>query len=252
MRVDAPGQPAGQTRDSETPIGVLNEDLLIKEAKRRHRRRLAVLGGGALAVAWLISTAVALLSPTSSTPHRPPPPAHHPPPATSAPTTPTVPVSDPTCTSSQLAIDYTGPQGAAGQWLSSFAIADTSAQPCALRSGVTVEFFDAQGNDRIASTQIPADVALSPDATLPPPGQRAPPKEQLGVLMLGWPTIPNAVTQLTGGVGVQCPEPLFAPQAARITFVGLAPITVDSAPIPPNETICGSSVRIEFVDPEAS
>jgi hypothetical protein len=34
--------------------------------------------------------------------------------------------------------------------------------------------------------------------------------------------------------------------------VGLGSITVDNAPIPPNESICGSSVRIESVDPEAS
>src|SRR6202035_4184989 len=242
MKVEAPGQPAGQAGNSEAPSGLFNEDLLIKEAQRRHRRRLAVLGGGALVAAGLISTAVALLSSTPSTPFRPPPPAHAP--TTSAPTTPTVPVSDSTCTSSQLAIDYTGPQGAAGQWLSSFAIADTSAQPCALRSGVTVEFFDAQGNERIASTQIPADVALSPDAPLPLPGGSTPPKEQLGIVILGWPTIPNAVTQLTGGVGIECPEPLFSPQGAQITFVGLGSITVDNAPIPPNESICGSSVRI--------
>jgi len=143
----------------------------------------------------------------------------------------------------------------AGEIFATFAIADTSAQACALRSGVTVEFFDAQGNERIASTQVPADVALTPDAALPPLGQNAPPHEQLGELMLGYPTLPNAIIELTGGVGGQCPEPLFTPHVAQITFAGLQPITVEPLPggfgnpsLLEGWGICGSNIRIVSVD----
>ena len=240
---------------------LFNEQLLIKEAKRRHRRRLAIVGGSVLLIAGLVGAGAALLSSSPSTPHRSPPPTDHAPPApesSALPSTPAVPASDPTCTASQLAITYVKPGGAAGNWVSSFTIADTSAQPCALRSGVTVELFDASGNDRIASTQVPANVALSPNATLPPLYQAPSPKERLASISLMWPTIPNAVTQLTGGVGVQCPEPLFTPQSARITFAGLQPVTVHPVPsgnaglIPPNESICGSNVQIMYVDADAS
>jgi hypothetical protein len=254
MEVEAPEHPGGETGTSETPSGALNEDLLIKEAQRRHRRRLAVLGASVLVVASLVGTGVTLLSSTPSTPYRPPPPVHLPPPATSVPTSPALAASDPTCNASQLAIGYRGLGAGAGLEFSTFAIADTSAQPCALRSGVTVEFFDAQGNERIASTQVPADFALSPDAALPPLGQAPLSKEQLGEIIMGWPTLPNAITDLTGGVSGQCPEPLFTPQVAEITFAGLQPITVqplvggNEPPTPLVGSICGSNVRIEEAD----
>ncbi len=121
MKVEAPEHPAGEAGTSGTRGGrPFNEELLIKEAKRRHRRRLALLGTCVLVLAGLIGTGAALLSSTPTTPHRPPPRLHTPPPATSLPSNPAVPASDPTCTTPQLAIDYRGLGAGTGEILATF------------------------------------------------------------------------------------------------------------------------------------
>jgi hypothetical protein len=93
---------------------------------------------------------------------------------------------------------------------------------------------------------------MSAGATLPSmSGANPPPGEQLGSLVLAWPTLPNAIDELGGSYGpnAQCPQPLFIPMAARITFSGLQPVTVNqlsiAGPIPSSiGSICGNFVRI--------
>ena len=111
MKVEAPEHPAGEAGTSGTPGGrPFNEELLIKEAKRRHRRRLAPAGYMRPGARWPDRHwGSSPLVNSDDAPHRPPPPVcTQPPPATSLPSTPAVPASDPTCTTPQLAIDYRG------------------------------------------------------------------------------------------------------------------------------------------------
>ena len=145
-------------------------------------------------------------------------------------TTTAVPASEATCDAAQLGIQYTGSQGAAGNWTAGFWIADRSQTPCALRSSVTVDLIDRFGAERSASAPIPVAIPLSAVATLPSTsGANAPAGEQLASLVLAWPTLPDAIDELEGndgGPNAQCPQPLFTPVAPRITIGGEQPVTV--------------------------
>jgi hypothetical protein len=180
--------------------------------------------------------------------------------ATSPPTTTAtaVPVSEPTCDAAQLGIQYTGSQGATGNWTAGFWIADRSQSACALRSSVTVDLVDRFGAERSASAPLRSPIPLSADAILPStPGANPPPGERLGSLALAWPTLPNAIDQLTGsdgGPNAQCPQPLFTPVAAQIMFSGEQPVVVDQLSIEgavPSSvgSLCGNLVQIWGIDP---
>lgn len=179
--------------------------------------------------------------------------ASSPPTMISTTTTTVVPASEATCDAAQLVIQYTGSQGAAGNWTAGFWIADRSQTPCALRSSVTVDLVDRFGAERSAAAPLLAPIPLSAGATLPSTsGANPPPGEQLGALILLWPTLPNAITELTGsdgGPNPQCPQPLLTPVAARITFSGEHAVTVNqlsiTGPVPSSVgSICGNDLRI--------
>ena len=170
---------------------------------------------------------------------------------TSPPTTTTsmVPSTIPACTASQLNGQYRGSQGAAGNLVSSFWIANSAASPCALRSSVTVELLDSAGHTRTMSHAIDSPILLSAMGIIPPLGQNPAQGQMLASLIIGWPTVPNAVEAL-GGTGVQCPQPLLQAHMARITFDDAEPLIVEnltnsgpppSGSIPP---ICGSDVYV--------
>jgi hypothetical protein len=168
-------------------------------------------------------------------------------------TTTAVPASESTCDAAQLVIRYAGGQGATGNLTAGFRIADQSPTPCAIRSSVTVNLVDRFGAERSASAPLLAAIPLSAGATLPSSsGVNPPPGEQLGSLVLAWPTLPNAIDALTssdGGPDAQCPQPLFTPVVARITFGGEQPVTVNqlsiAGPGPSSVgSFCGNFVRI--------
>jgi hypothetical protein len=171
-------------------------------------------------------------------------------------TTTALPMSEPTCDAAQLRIQYTGSQGAAGFWTAGFWIADQSRTPCALRSSVTVDLVDRFGSERSASAPLWAPITLSASATLPSTSGANPyPGEQLGSLVLAWPTLPNAIDELGGrdGPNAQCPQPLFIPRVARITFSGLPTVTVNQLSIAGSisssvGSLCGNFVRIVEFD----
>jgi hypothetical protein len=171
-------------------------------------------------------------------------------------TTTAVSPSEPTCETAQLGIQYTGSQGATGFWTAGFWIADRSQTPCALRSSVTVDLIDRYGSERSASAPLRASIPLSAGATLPSTSGANPPAgEQLGSLVLAWPTLPNAIDELGGsdGPNALCPQPLFIPVVARVTFSGSGPVTVPqlsiAGPIPSSVgSICGNFVRIVELD----
>jgi hypothetical protein len=172
-------------------------------------------------------------------------------------TTTTVPASEATCNAGQLRIQYAGSQGATGNWTAGFWIADRSPTPCAIRSSITVDLVDQYGAVRSASAPLLAPIPLSASAMLPSTsGVNPPSREQLGSLVLAWPTLPDAIDALTGGDGgpnAQCPQPLFTPESARITFGGAQPVTVyqlsiaGSAPSSVG-SLCGNFVRIWGLD----
>jgi hypothetical protein len=167
-------------------------------------------------------------------------------------TTTAVPASEATCDAAQLRIQYTGSQGAPGIWTAGFWIADRSQTPCVIRSSVTVDLVDRFGTERSASASLWAPIALSAGATLPSTsGANPSPAEQLGSLVLAWPTLPNAIDGLTGsdGPNAQCPHRVFTPIAASITFGDQQPVTVNqlsiAGPVPSSVgSICGNFVRI--------
>ena len=160
-----------------------------------------------------------------------------------------MPASVPTCLASQLDVQYRGSQGGAGNWISAFWVANPSGTPCALRSSVTVELLDDQGNNRTATLAIGSPILLSAMGSMPPPGQDPAPGQLLADVALEWPTEANAVLGL-GGTGTRCPLPLFQPQSARVTFAGAQPVVVgqlsNAGPAPSGSvgSICGSDVRI--------
>jgi hypothetical protein len=179
--------------------------------------------------------------------------ATSPPTTFSTSTTTAVPASEITCDAARLGIQYTGGQGATGNWTAGFWIADRSQTPCALRSSVTLDLIDRFGAERSVSAPLRVAIPLSAGGTLPSTsGANPPPGEQLASLVLAWPTLPNAIDELTGGGGgpnAQCPLPLFTPVAARITFGGEQPVTVHqlsiAGPVPSSVgSICGNFVRI--------
>ena len=172
-------------------------------------------------------------------------------------TTTAVPASEAACDAAQLGIQYTGSQGATGNWTAGFWIADRSQSPCALRSSVTVDLVDRFGAERSASASLRAPIQLSAGATLPSTsGANPPPGEQLGSLVLAWPTLPNAIDELTGsdgGPNAQCPQPLFTPVAAQITLNGEQPVMVNQlsieGPVPSSiGSLCGDLVQIWHID----
>lgn len=173
-------------------------------------------------------------------------------------TTTAVPASVVTCDGAQLGIQYMGSQGATGNWTAGFWIADRSQIPCAIRTSVTVDLVDRLGAERSASARLLAPIPLSAGAMLPSTsGANPPPGEQLGSLVLAWPTLPDAIDALTGsdgGPNAQCPQPLFTPVAARIMFSGEQPVTVNqlsiAGPDPSSVgSLCGNFVRIWEFDP---
>lgn len=144
---------------------------------------------------------------------------------------------------------FRGSQGAAGNWVSGFWIANTATSPCALRSGVTVVLANSQGDTRTATATIETPILLSPKSTIPPFAQDPTKGESLAALSLAWLTVPNAVLQL-GGTGTQCPQPVFQAESVRITFTGAEPLIVTdltTSQPPPSGTIppiCGSDVFV--------
>lgn len=194
----------------------------------------------------------------SSGSHKTSAPPEHPPsttttttPPLSTTTTSTVPLSVPTCTQSQLAAQYDGFQGSTGFWFTGFVIANTASAPCALRSRVSVELLDGQGGTRTTSNAIYVPILLSAKGIIPPLGQNPAQGQLLAYLGLYWPTLPDAIDQL-GGSGDVCPQPIFQPEAAEVTFADTAPLMVDglSNPAPPgaDPAICGSFLRVSEMD----
>jgi hypothetical protein len=174
------------------------------------------------------------------------------PPTLATTTTTAVPASEASCNSAQLQIEYRGSQGATGNWASAFWIANRSSVPCAIRGSVTVDLIDRSGGERSASSPLLAPIPLSASASLPTTSaSNGPAGQQLGALVLFWPTLPNAIEELTGtdGPNSQCPQPLFTPVSARITFSGDQPLIVSplsgDGPIPGMGSLCGNFVRIE-------
>ena len=154
-----------------------------------------------------------------------------------------------TCTTSQLTAEYRGSQGAAGNWVSSFWIANIAAAPCALRSSVSVELLDSDGDTRTMSHTIDSPILLTAMGIIPPLGQDPAKGQSLASLIIGWPTVQDAVAAL-GGTGVECPQTLFQARTARITFDRSEPLIVErltNSEPPPSETvppICGSNVYV--------
>lgn len=164
-------------------------------------------------------------------------------------TTSAVPSSVVTCSAEQLAAEFRGSQGSAGNWFSTFWIANTAATPCAVRSGVAVVLTNGEGETRTATAAIGSPILLSPKGIIPPLGQDPTGGQSLANLTLGWPTVPNAVSQLTGGGGTQCPQPLFEAESALITFTGAQPLTVNQLTTSTGSvpSICGSDVRVSEI-----
>jgi hypothetical protein len=153
-----------------------------------------------------------------------------------------------------LEVQYRGSQGAAGNFVSSFWIANAAGTPCSLQTGVTIDLLDSAGNGLSAAASIESPLVLSAHSTMPSPAQDPAKGQVLGVLTVAWPTIANGALAL-GAAGGQCPQALFVPRSARITFAGVDPIVVDqltnSGLPPPNSipSICGSQLFIWQIGP---
>ncbi len=166
---------------------------------------------------------------------------------------PVVASSAPPCSASQLVAQYRGSQGEAGNWASSFWVANTSPIPCAMGSTVAVKLLGSGADSRTASHLVDSPIRLSANARIPPPGQNPQKGQTLAAVGVSWPTEPNAVSDL-GGTGVTCPQPLFQAQSARITFGNEQTLNVDSlttsqpplSRIPP---ICGPTTYLWDVSP---
>lgn len=239
------GGPA-RTADAAPPDG----ELIIKEARQRHRRRLAKTVCGVILAAGVAVAAIALLS---SNPHYPS--GHSPPLATPTTTTPpAAPAASALCAAPQLNVQYRGTQGAAGNFASSFWIANTANTPCSLQSGVSVQILDARGVALSATASIKSPISLSADAVMPPPDQDPETGQVLGVLTIAWPTIANGALTL-GATNGECPQALFEPESAHIKFSGVGPIAVDQlvesgvSPASTIPSICGTRFFVWDVGP---
>ena len=213
-------------------------EVLIKEAKRHQRRRYATVGLAAAAVLTISLILVFAGSDNGSSPKTVKPPE------TSIPA-----AGSPTCRTDQLAIQYKGSQGAAGNIAAAFWVADTSGASCSVRSSVTVDLLNKTRSTQLsASKTLTAPIQLTPNTTMPS-GDVVPHGEQLAFVTLFWPTIWDA------SPNGQCSQLLFTPTAFRFAFNGIPAITVTQLDtVPPQQTsewlsICGSNLSVFAVGP---
>jgi hypothetical protein len=214
---------------------------LIKEAKRHQRLRLGFIALAFVAVAIVVS-ALFFVGGNS----RPSPTATKHPEVR----IPTVPSA--TCRADQLVIQYKGAQGAAGNIVSAFWIANTSGSSCSLRSTVTANLLNGSGATQLsASTTLNTPIFLAANTKMPA-GNFVPTGDSLAAVGLRWPTIAMGALMM-GSTSGYCPQALFSPAAVRIEFKGIAPITVSqfiatSMPSQPL-SLCGTQFWIDGVSP---
>jgi hypothetical protein len=141
-----------------------------------------------------------------------------------------------TCTASQLLIGFRGVQGAAGNWAASFAVANSSVTPCALRSALVVSLTDTHGDvSRSGSYLVTPPVYLSAKAKLPAARANPVAGQKLGVVLLFW-----AIPPQTGA------QTVFLPVSAQLSFEGQPPIAVNNLSLG-TEALCGTQFSINDV-----
>ena len=195
------------------------EQALFREARPRRRRRRLFVTTGVVVIAAVTVGAIVDFSSGSNNP----PPARLPTPAHR--TTPTLASLPSQCTAPQLDVQYRGSQGAAGNWASSFWIADTSTSPCTLESSLTVTLFNSEEDSLKATSTIPSPIRLTPKAAIPPLGQDPSIGQGLADVIIAWLTEANAIMQ-QGATGSRCPETPFHPQTASMTFSNAQTVVV--------------------------
>ena len=146
------------------------------------------------------------------------------------------------CRSDQLRAELKGLQGAAGNLVAAFWLANTSPVLCVLRSPLRLSLLDAAGDVMITAERaftpilLSANGSVSTDAALP--------SGQLAVVRMSWPTDANAAAS-QGDPSGRCPTPEIVPQSAQIAFNDAAAISVASLRDGDQQVrICGTRVSV--------
>lgn len=150
------------------------------------------------------------------------------------------------CRGSQLQGRLGGIEGAAGNLVAGFWIADVSPQPCSLQSPVAVDLLDNTGAARMTGHNAFAPVPLTGSATLPADITSS--VAQIATVAVEWATTANA----SPGDSGQCPRPIFTPASARIMFGNGAYIIVPASTTEaPGQAfdICGSGFGVLVFPP---
>jgi hypothetical protein len=118
------------------------------------------------------------------------------------------------CNADQLQIRFVGEQGATGNIVAAFWIADVLSTPCVLESSVSVELIGRNGSGQLyASRPITQPITLTGPAVVPTDNV-APTNAQLASLVLEWPTDSDTSPYFSD----VCPGGHFMPSAARFMF----------------------------------
>ena len=119
------------------------------------------------------------------------------------------------CVASELKIELGSIQGAGGNLVATFWVADGSPHACLLESPARMDLLNAAGGVQLSATQSFAPVSLSADTALPLDNTIT--TGGLAYIGLEWPTDPNAALA-QGSTSGSCPSPDFGPSAAHFTF----------------------------------
>ncbi len=201
-----------------------SRDALIAEVRRRAARRRLYRRGAFASVTALaagVSVGVPLALDGGGRPATikviAPPPAS----STEASTPETL---APACIASQLKIELGNIQGAAGNFVATFWVADGSPRSCLLESPARMDLLDAAGRVQLSAAQSFAPLVLSADTSLPLDNTIT--SGGPAYIELGWPTDPNAALA-QGSANGSCPTPDFVPSTARFTFGSSGGVDVD-------------------------
>ena len=150
-----------------------------------------------------------------------------------------------TCNADQLSVKFKGADNASGNGVARFWIADTSSSPCALRTAVTVDLVDGKGTTHLsASAAFVPSVSLTAHSSIPK-GLIPPQDQQLAFVLISWP-LDSATGATRSSTSLACaPGEAFAPDSVKLTFDGVAPVTLHAADFGHQKlTVCGHQLVI--------
>ena len=146
------------------------------------------------------------------------------------------------CVASQLRIELGNIQGATGNFVATFWVADGSRHECLLESPAVLELLNTAGTVQLSATQSFSAIALNADTALPLDNTIT--TGGLAYISLEWPTDANAALA-QGSTSGSCPSADFVPSAAQLSFgssggVAVTQLHSGSSPI----SICGQHITL--------